>query len=785
MSVSKSEKQELLEKLNELLKRQSIFNQQIHDLEKRIVELQTEELLQNSENENVQLKRSVTESSPPKKYYDLEKSSNKRKSGDKRVPGKNVFNAEIEKFIGENLVSKIGIAVLIIGVGIGTKYAIDNNLISPLVRIILGYLVGLGLAFFAIRLKRKYLNFSAVLFSGAMAIHYFISYAAYNYYHLFHERLAIVLMVLITILTVVLALYYNRQVIAHFGLVGAYIVPFLLKDPFINATILFIYILIINTGILYISTRKKWKSIYYLAGAATWIIFISWFASSGYDNQLGKCLTFLTLFFMVFYLAFLSYRLLFKESFRVDDVLFLLLNALIFYTIGYIAIDYVENGHRFIGLFTFTNTIIYGITALLIFRPEVKDKHLFYWTAGLAIVSFTAAVAFQFNDKVTAIIWSVEAAYLFWVGRTKNSIVFERIAYGIIFSLFILIIMVWTSVSYVFADELESLHLIQPVFNFRFLTSLVVICSFSFIYYVNLKFRKKGRYTNSPIYLFNLLFPLVLLLTIYFTFFSEISLYWENILYKTSFGLNNDGVWVSLGHRNNNLEFFKTLWLINYSMLFVSLLAFANFRWFRNINFNKIILGITFFIVFLFLTAGLTEITMLRKNYLNPGLIPYYDKTIFYILIRYFTYLFFGLLIYSINKFTMPLFTNARFKIIFEVVFVVSLIWLSSSELINWLELSGSTKIYKHGLSILWGLWSFVLVGYGIWKRKKHFRITAIALLAVTLLKLFFYDLTYLETVPKTIVFVCIGILLLVVSFLYNKYKNIMYDENEIKKEIH
>ena len=52
---------------------------------------------------------------------------------------------ELEKFIGENLINKIGIAILIIGVAIGAKYSIENDLISPLTRIILGYLLGLGL----------------------------------------------------------------------------------------------------------------------------------------------------------------------------------------------------------------------------------------------------------------------------------------------------------------------------------------------------------------------------------------------------------------------------------------------------------------------------------------------------------------------------------------------------------------------------------------------------------------------------------------------------------------
>src|SRR5687768_6296558 len=89
---------------------------------------------------------------------------------------------QFEKFIGENLISKLGIAILVIGVAIGAKYAIDNNLISPLTRIILGYVMGFGLIGFAIKLKPKYLDFSAVLMSGGMAVMYFITYFAYTEY---------------------------------------------------------------------------------------------------------------------------------------------------------------------------------------------------------------------------------------------------------------------------------------------------------------------------------------------------------------------------------------------------------------------------------------------------------------------------------------------------------------------------------------------------------------------------------------------------------------------------
>jgi uncharacterized membrane protein len=36
----------------------------------------------------------------------------------------------IEEFIGTNLLNKIGIAVLVMGIGFGTKYAIDHQLLS-------------------------------------------------------------------------------------------------------------------------------------------------------------------------------------------------------------------------------------------------------------------------------------------------------------------------------------------------------------------------------------------------------------------------------------------------------------------------------------------------------------------------------------------------------------------------------------------------------------------------------------------------------------------------------
>lgn len=784
MSVSKSEKSELIERLNELLKKQSLFQQEINELQLQITQLKIEE------------KEPYPSAATDKGLSKVTKSGARKPPLNKEVPKppkvnyssvqkqpmtlddlwkKTGIGSEIEQFIGTNLINKIGMIVVIIGVGIGAKYAIDNDLISPLMRIVLGYLVGAVLSFFAIRLKKNYFNFSAVLFSGAMAIHFFISYAAYTYYGLYSHTFTFILMVAFTVLTVLLALYYNRQVIAHFGLAGAYIVPFLLGDPDAGVLVLFTYMVLVNLGILFISTKKRWKPLNYVAFVATWVIFISWFASDKYNDQLALSLVFVSLFSLIFHLVFLSYKLILKEKFRIDDIFFLLINSTIFWIIGLEAISSYLNDTRLEGLFTFINVILHSSMAYLIYRSEKKHRELFYWAIGLVIAFTTLTVGIQFNQHWVAILWSVEAAFLFWLGRTKKIRLFDYLAFSIIWLTFFVVVLNWISISYTFnVDTITKIH--TPIISRLFLSELIVIGSLSTIWIITKYYPLPKDKLQNWNEIFNLLFSVVFLLTIYFTFYSEIDLFWNNIQIYTSYEQNHQGVWVkTFENLNNDITNFGFLWLVNYSLFFICILAFINFRWIKNNLLNAFIFVMAGVLVIIFLSGGLQNLGKLRTSYLHPNLPANYYVNIFHLLIRYVAYLFLALLFYSVLRFTLSFFTNKNLKKIFEIVASVTLITICSSELIHWLSLSGSTEVYKYWLSILWGIFSFILIGYGIKNKKKHLRITSIVLFGVTILKLFFYDLTHLETIPKTIVFISIGALLLVVSFLYNKYTSLIF----------
>src|SRR5690606_1117592 len=281
----------------------------------------------------------------------------------------------MESFIGENLVAKIGILITVIGVAIGGKYAIDNDLISPLTRIILGYMLGIGLVVFALKLKEKYTSFSAVLLSGSMAIFYFITYFAHTLYGLIPQGLAFALMLLFTSFTVVSAIHYKKQVIAVIGLVGAYAIPFFLSNDSGNALVLFTYMAIINIGILVVAYKQYWKVLYILAFSFTWLIYLVWFFDSYYtEGYFITGLSFATIFFLIFYVTFLAYKLIKKEDFNYGDVILLLLNSFIYYGVGYnILLDH-ETGVHLLGIFTVFNALIHFIAGVLIYKAAHEKK---------------------------------------------------------------------------------------------------------------------------------------------------------------------------------------------------------------------------------------------------------------------------------------------------------------------------------------------------------------------------------------------------------------------------
>jgi hypothetical protein len=704
-------------------------------------------------------------------------------------PGKSIKTAAVksdfEKFVGENLISKIGIVITIIGVAIGTKYTIEHDLISPLTRIILGYLMGLGLLGFGIKLKKKYETYSSVLVSGAMSILYFITYFAYSYYDLMPQLLAFVLMAIFTVFTVVAAINYDKQVIAHIGLVGAYAVPFLLSDGSGRVVVLFSYMAIINIGILLIAFRKNWRPLYFSAFILTWLIYFVWYMDD-YNTLLhfGSALIFLSIFFTIFYSIFLNYKIAQNEKFSTGDVVLLLANSFIFYGIGYSILNSHHNGEQLLGLFTLCNAVIHFVVSVIIYKKKLVDKNLFFLVAGLVLVFLTIAIPVQLDGHWVTLSWVFEATLLFYIGRTKNAWIYEKLSYPLLFIAFFSLVQDWLGNYDNYSPGLPGSR-ISPIININFLTSVLFVTSLIIMNYLH-KTREQPASMISkkllhPIISFSI--PAILIIVLYFSFWLEIFTYWSQLYTDSYIELKKAGQQLpDQYYWNYDLLRLQTVWLINYSLLFLSILSLANIKKFKIRNLAEINLGLNAIAMIVFLTLGLQELGALRESYLNQTLSSYYNRSGLNIGIRYISYGFAALMLISTYRYLKAGFINQPsrvLKIVFDLLLHVSILCVVSSEMITWMNAAKFSQSHKLGLSILWGIYALTLIAVGIRKNQRHLRIGAIGLFALTLIKLFFYDISHLDTIAKTVVFVSLGILLLIISFLYNKYKHLISEKNE------
>ncbi len=304
----------------------------------------------------------------------------------------------------------------------------------------------------------------------------------------------------------------------------------------------------------------------------------------------------------------------------------------------------------------------------------------------------------------------------------------------------------------------------------------MVAVGLALILFVDRQYRAQTAVEESLYEIIKYAIPAVFLIVLYNTFRIEIGNYFQYQELQTS--VISSGMTI----RDNSLGFFNLIWQINYTIFFLTILSFANIEKFKSSILGFINLALNSFIVFVFLVFSLYSLAVLSSKYIDQKEAEFFTRGIFHILIRYISFAFIAALFYASYRYIKQEFLTKyipqkQLLILFDLGFYFSVLVIISSELLLWSDIFDIDEIYKLGLSILFGLYALFLIILGILQKKSHLRYFAILIFGVTLLKLFIYDLAELDTISKTVVFVSIGILLLVVSFIYTKYKNQIFDE--------
>lgn len=182
-----------------------------------------------------------------------------------------------EDFVGVKLFAWVGALLAFLGVAFFVKFSIDNNLVSPPVRIAIGGLVGLAALGVGLRLDRiRYRFLIQALCSAGILIFYGTLFAAHSHYDLIRQEVAFALMALVTVTAFVLSVRLHAIAIAVLGLVGGFLTPPLLSTGVDRPLALFAYVALLDAGLIAVAARKKWTVLLPLAVAGTTFLQFGW-----------------------------------------------------------------------------------------------------------------------------------------------------------------------------------------------------------------------------------------------------------------------------------------------------------------------------------------------------------------------------------------------------------------------------------------------------------------------------------------------------------------------------
>ena len=642
-----------------------------------------------------------------------------------------------EKYIGENLFGKIGILIFIIGIGFFVKYAIDQNWINETARTLMGYAVGAGMLVLAERLHKRYHTFSSLLAGGAFGIYYLITAIAFHYYALFSHTIAFVILCITTIFMSAVSVLYDRKELAVTALVGGFIAPFIISTDSSSIISLQIYITILNIGMFCLAMYKKWAILPMVSFAFTYIILwgttaLGSFSDSEAVTTYPTLFAFATLFYVIFLLPVVFIlRTQYGGNTRLGLLGIITANSFMYLIYGDFLLQHFEaSSDTTAYLAFFIAAVNLAIHLYLRFRVEGQDT-LRNLMLGLAVTFASMGIPILFSAANVLMVWAAESVLLLWLFTKEKNRIYE-LASAVLLLLTLGALAYYRTTDTFIHDTGDSLF-----FNGAFFVTTFVSIAY-YVVAVIMQFNKELfsdtkrliAYTPCNAIAYALGFSILFL------------------AFRDNFHF----------HLEQPISEYASLLTANIMLLGGALILRKRFE----ISKNKLAYEISLYL------AGIL-FAMTVWNYTDPeGLLLRWLMAL--VTIAYMAYCMRGQLLVTSNQRNLHT----------EYSIISTLMWLTLTRLllITFNEVNFSTAF-----SLSLGIAAFILMCIGMRYHSKEIRIVSLAEFGIVIGKLILNDVWAMPSLGKIIVFISLGALLLILSFLYQKLKDALFNEEEQEQE--
>jgi len=334
-----------------------------------------------------------------------------------RVPPRWLVAAKTWLLTG-NLVAKLGLAILFVGVGFLLKYVAETVFIPIELRLAGVVLADLALLGWGWRMRGTRREIGLPIQGTAIAILMLVVFGAYHRYALLPAGFAFALLVLLTAFTCLLAVLQDAPWLAAFGITGGFACPLMISSGQGNHVALFSYYALLNAGVFALAVKRAWRPLNLLGFGFTFIVGSAWgglrYTSANYDSAQG----FLILFFLMYVGIAIAFARQQQTRLKhyVDASLVLGTPLLAF---G-LQVALVRDKPFGLALSALALGGFYLMLALFLMRRGRERWRVLVETfTALGAIFGTLAIPFALDGRWTSAAWALEGAGFVWFGLRR------------------------------------------------------------------------------------------------------------------------------------------------------------------------------------------------------------------------------------------------------------------------------------------------------------------------------------------------------------------------------
>ena len=344
-----------------------------------------------------------------------------------------------------NVPVKVGMLILLFGVGALLKYALDQSWFTMTHALLLTSVAASGAFVFAYYKRESHRLFSLTVQGGSIGVLLLTLFTAGKIEELISLDIAFAGSFTLIVATAVLSVRQNAIALAIFAIFSGFMAPIWLSSGSNNYIALFSYYTLLNLGIIAIAWFKPWQKLNLLGFIFTFGVGITWGVLKYTPQNFSTTEPFLILFFVLYLIIPIFYANRMKDhKEKIIDAFLVFGNPLIALSIQAYLLEYSRSS---LTLNAFGLALIYGALAYSIRRITNYRLLKIAYTA-LFWLFVILAIPLAFAAKQTGILYTLFGAMLFWWAEKSHDAYTRAIAILFhILSVFTVIYGVMTSFS--------------------------------------------------------------------------------------------------------------------------------------------------------------------------------------------------------------------------------------------------------------------------------------------------------------------------------------------------